>query len=127
MADTYTDLTPAEQAALDAWGRVSADTTGMLFAVRAAVAATERRYEESEDAQLVAVEADRDRWKARCEALQPRANAREWLARHLYIEGSAVERDAAQWWDSGMVRPALMEEYRRAADRALAAITGKEN
>lgn len=32
-----TDLTPPEQAALDAWNSVSPDTTGMLFAVRAAL------------------------------------------------------------------------------------------
>lgn len=42
------DLTAPERAALDAWMRGSADTTGLLYAVRAAVAQMER----SEDARL---------------------------------------------------------------------------
>lgn len=42
------DLTAPERAAMDAWLRVSADTTGMLYAVRAAIAQMER----SEDARL---------------------------------------------------------------------------
>ncbi|MFI5938065.1 hypothetical protein [Actinoplanes sp. NPDC051494] len=41
-------LTAAECAALDAWQTVSADTTGMLCAVRAAL----RQIERSEDARL---------------------------------------------------------------------------
>jgi hypothetical protein len=45
-------LTEAERAATEVWNRGSADSTGMLLAVRAAVRATELRHEQSEDAQL---------------------------------------------------------------------------
>jgi len=38
-APRHEDLTVPEKAALDAWNRVSADTTGMLYAVRHALAA----------------------------------------------------------------------------------------
>lgn len=55
-----------------------------------------------------------------------RADARERLARHLYAEGSALEREAAARWDAGEVSRSRMDDYRRAADRALAVITGKE-
>ena len=41
MAD---EVSPAERAALDAWQRVSADTTGMLFAVRAALAVQRQEF-----------------------------------------------------------------------------------
>lgn len=37
MAEKHEDLSPAERAALGAWNRVSADTAGMLYAVRHAL------------------------------------------------------------------------------------------
>ncbi|MEU0078482.1 hypothetical protein ABZY58_11350 [Micromonospora tulbaghiae] len=89
------DLTGPELAALEAWGRGSADTTGMLYAVRHAVDALSK-------------------------------DARERLARHLYIEGCALEDVAAKRWDAGTVAAERVNHYLAAADRLLAVITGKE-
>lgn len=52
-------------------------------------------------------------------------DARERLARHLYIEGCALDDLAAKRWDSGTVAANRVEDYRRAADRILAVITGQ--
>ncbi|MEU4558436.1 hypothetical protein AB0F72_08600 [Actinoplanes sp. NPDC023936] len=49
------DLTTAERAALDAWSSVSADTNGMLFAVRAAVRDVERRHDQSDDHRIASL------------------------------------------------------------------------
>lgn len=53
------------------------------------------------------------------------ADARERLARHLWIEGAALEHEAGERWDTGKVPANRMDDYRRAADRILAVITGK--
>lgn len=103
MADQTTttrdDLTGPEQAAVDAWTRGSADTTGMLYAVRHALAAA---------GPTIA------------------ADAHDRLARHLYIEGCALDDLAAKRWDGGAVDAARMDDYREAADRALTAIAGQD-
>jgi len=53
-------------------------------------------------------------------------DARERLARHLWIEGSALEGEAGERWDAERVPANRMDDYRRAADAALAVITGQE-
>ncbi|MFI2663324.1 hypothetical protein [Micromonospora carbonacea] len=94
-------LTGPERAAMDAWTRGSADTTGMLYAVRAALAAAGR---------VVTPE------------------ARDRLARHLYltewVPALAPQVDAEARWDGGKV--ATRDDYLQRADAILAVITGKD-
>ncbi|MFF0822453.1 hypothetical protein ACFYUR_18990 [Micromonospora haikouensis] len=92
-------LTGPERAAMDVWLRGSADTTGMLYAVRAALAAAG-----------VAVAPD----------------ARERLARHLYLQANPTDPWAAAHWDAGGQHVARAAWLQR-ADLALAVITGQEN
>lgn len=54
-----------------------------------------------------------------------REHDRERLARHLYIRDCSHEREAAEHWDAGRVSRTRMEQYRSAADRALAALAGQ--
>lgn len=56
MTSTFEQLTAAEIAALEVWQSGSADTTGMLCAVRAAIRHTERTLEQSEDFRVAALE-----------------------------------------------------------------------
>jgi hypothetical protein len=56
VTSTFDQLTDAEKAALEVWQSGSADTTGMLCAVRAAVRHTERSLEMSEDFRIAALE-----------------------------------------------------------------------
>lgn len=55
MTDFY-ELTDVEQAAMEVWGRGSADSTQALLAVRAAVSEMERRQNMSEDHRVVFLE-----------------------------------------------------------------------
>lgn len=92
MADR--ELTGPERAALDAWSRVSPDTTGMLYAVRAALAVEDstrrdqlraenerlRRdlaaNEDSDDAALAVAEADVARLRRALEGIAAYADGR---------------------------------------------------
>ncbi|MFG1659115.1 hypothetical protein ACGFIY_21540 [Micromonospora chersina] len=77
------DLTEPELAALEAWSRGSADTTGILYAVRAAV----RQVERSEDARLAIAEQENRRLAAENERLiRELAEARE----HMTLDRQAV-------------------------------------
>lgn len=60
------------------------------------------------------------------EELEARAlasDARERLARHLFITGSAVQDEAAKRWDAKTVHQFRVEDYLRRADELLAVIT----
>lgn len=53
-------------------------------------------------------------------------DARERMARHLFVADSNPEDFAASYWDDGKASPAKRERYLRRADELLAVITGKE-
>ncbi|MFG1846817.1 hypothetical protein [Micromonospora carbonacea] len=93
-------LTGPERAAMDAWTRGSADTTGMLYAVRAALAAAGR---------VVTPE------------------ARDRLAKHLYLRSvNADWRDHHELlWDRRSENVDFDAVYAE-ADALLAVITGKD-
>lgn len=92
------NVTPAEMAALVAWSKVSADTTGMLYAVRAAV------------------------------NVLTGPQAHERLARHLYVTalGKHLRRSGEIEWDEGKANPRDIEHCRARADEMLAVVAGKE-
>ncbi len=56
--------------------------------------------------------------------VRPDGDARERLASHLYVTHFSLSPHAEKEWDAGEVSQARMDDCRRAADRALAAITG---
>ncbi|MFC6021715.1 hypothetical protein ACFP2T_36815 [Plantactinospora solaniradicis] len=94
------NLTVPERAALDAWTRGSADTNGMLYAVRHALA-VERN--------------------AVGPPLAP--DARERLARHLYLTASG-NADAQPHWDHGVDQPVDRGPWLAEADTILAVVRG---
>lgn len=96
------ELTDPEQAALDAWNRGSGDTTGMLYAVRHALAAERRNV-----------------------GPVLNADARERLARHLWV----ADAGSPSMWDRIADRPYAdaRASYYTKADVLLAVITGKED
>lgn len=93
----------------------NAELRANLERVRAELAANEHH----EDGRLSIAEATIERLTG--------PEARERLARHLYVEGCALEAEAAARWDAGKVPPGQMGNYRRAANRAVAALDRKEN
>lgn len=54
-------------------------------------------------------------------------DARERLARHLYLADSGDDQWTRHYWDSGQTSAGTRQRYQQRADAALKAITGTEN